>query len=732
MVGDPLIPLIHDISELLLTASTEQLKRIIPDCLARIASAFRMQEVHIWKHMNQQEPYEFIKVFNWVSPQIKLSVLNPQITQDKIMGSPDEFVDVVRSQQMHTFYLYPPTSNQKMMGYLVCLPLYNVDRRNDEVIMNKDETYTREEQEALEIIAYLIGNCLLHLDLSKEFHERLRVQQLMASISKTFLAEEYVGQLIYLALAKLGSYLKVTRILVCEFDSEYNICTQANQWVKNLKYQYTSSNLAHYLLLSNQFSHIQGKDRRSHILAIHHTTEDKKGTYRILYESEQVHSLLAAPLYVDRNLWGVLVIEEQDQYRVWNEHDINLISISSTSISQAIARDRIEYERANALQEALLASRAKGEFLSNMSHEMRTPMNVIIGMSNVGLSAHTIEAKDDAFRKVQNASTHLLGVINDVLDMSKIEANKLELVDQEFEFRMMIEKVVQVMQFKIEEKHQILQVHIDEQVPNRVIADDQHISQVITNLLSNANKFTPEGGKITLDVTVLNQTSERVSMQITISDNGIGITSEQMSHLFKPFEQADSSITRTYGGTGLGLVISKKICELMGGRIEVESEYGVGTTFTIWMELPWKDVEQVTTKSIEQTIDYERLRGISILLTEDVEINQDVFCALMEPFQLKIEIACNGKEAVERFCAEPERYDIIFMDLQMPVMDGLTATRNIRALELPRAATIPIVAMTANVFQDDVDRCIQAGMNGHLGKPVNLQEVLRILHEVSL
>ena len=700
MSNDTCIQLIHDISVQLYSTSAEQLKRIIPTTLALLGDTFDFYSVQIWKQDHEQTTVDSVQIYEWNS-----SVLTETIQ--------------LQDDNHYSFPLYPTDSKANTKGHLLCIP------------KNMDHSFNEQQRDTLVTIAYLLGNSILHLNLSKEFHERLRVQQLMASISKTFLADEYCGQLIYLALAKLGSYLKVTRILVCAFDEDYHSSTQVNQWVKNLKYQYTSSNVSHYLLLSNQFSRKQGKDRRSNVIAVNHTTETKKGTYHILYETEQIHSFLAAPLYVEHKLWGILVIEEQDQYRMWNDHDINLISISSTSISQAIARDKIEWERTNALQDALLASQAKGEFLSNMSHEMRTPMNVIIGMSNIGLNAMSLEAKDEAFHKVQNASKHLLGVINDVLDMSKIEANKLELIPIEFDFRLAIQRIIEVIQFKIAEKHQELCVSIDDAVPEIIIADDHHLGQVITNLLSNANKFTDEYGTIVLNIMALSRTETQVNLRISIIDNGIGITKEQMSHLFKPFEQADTSITRTYGGTGLGLVISKKICELMGGTITVESDYGVGTTFTIEITLPWISPTQTEAEVAKVPHETESLQGLSILLTEDVDINREVFCALMEPYGVHIDIACNGQEAVECFLRNPDLYDIIFMDLQMPVMDGYTATKRIRELGIPQATHIKIVAMTANVFKEDVDKCIQAGMNGHLGKAIDLDEIINILHEVS-
>jgi len=233
-----------------------------------------------------------------------------------------------------------------------------------------------------------------------------------------------------------------------------------------------------------------------------------------------------------------------------------------------------------ALEKAQAANRAKSNFLSNMSHEMRTPMNAIIGMTLIGKSASDIEKKDYAFEKIEGASTHLLGVINDVLDMSKIEAGKFDLSCEEFNFEKLLQKVTNVVNFRVDEKHQRLTVNTDPNIPNNLNGDDQRLAQVITNLLTNAVKFTPENGSINLDARLLNEEYGLCKIQIQVTDTGIGINDEQQSRLFSSFEQAESSTSRKFGGTGLGLAISKHIVELMGGKIWLESRPGAGSTFT--------------------------------------------------------------------------------------------------------------------------------------------------------
>jgi signal transduction histidine kinase/CheY-like chemotaxis protein len=527
----------------------------------------------------------------------------------------------------------------------------------------------------------------------------------------------------------------------------------------------------------------------------------------------------------------------------------------------------LEKKLKEALHKATEASKAKSEFLSNMSHEMRTPLNAITGMTTIGKNAKDMERKDYALDKIEVASTHLLGVINDVLDMSKIEANMLELSPVEFTFDKMLQKIVTVVNFRIEERQQKFSVHIDKAIPKTMIADDQRLAQVITNLLINAVKFTPEKGSISLNARFLGEENGLCTVKISVSDTGIGISEEQQKHLFSSFQQAENSTTRKFGGTGLGLAISKSIVEMMDGKIWIESEIGKGSTFifTVKMKsgtdkeqdflapgLNLKDVRIIAVDDDPDVLEYfkeimqgfglscataengeEALRlveqngayhiyfvdwkmpgmngiqltrelktrstgntivimisafewtviaeeakqagvdkflskplfpssiadvineclgldrkkieeavidikgifaGRCILLAEDVEINREIVQALLEPTQLEIDCAENGIEAVRMFTNAPDKYDLIFMDVQMPEMDGYEATRRIRAIEADlwkdkpeQPRRVPIVAMTANVFREDIQKCLDAGMDSHVGKPLNFDEVIKRL-----
>ena len=520
-------------------------------------------------------------------------------------------------------------------------------------------------------------------------------------------------------------------------------------------------------------------------------------------------------------------------------------------------------------EKAQAAAEAKSRFLSQMSHEMRTPMNAIIGMTKIAESTDSISNLRHCISTIKASSEHLLSIINDVLDMSKIEAGKFELENAPMNIEKTLMKVCNIVIDAMEKKGQKFNVVLSKGMKMHYVADDLRLSQVLTNLLSNAVKFTPAGGTITLAVTRMNGQENRESLRFSVSDTGIGMTSDQIARLFTAFEQADGSIARKFGGTGLGLAISQSIIEKMGGHIAVESEPGAGaafrfdvtlecaphqdtvifdsirpqdirllivesdddvrrhfagivesfgisadtaanadeafdlldgaretsraydiiflnydipdkngitvinqlnnkidkntviiiTTFLEWHRIEKDALENHITRYITKPIfpssvldaindvvgsklksldikadtadDMPDLSGVRILLAEDIEINREIFIALMAGTGVSIDIAENGLEAVSKFKENHHKYDLIIMDIQMPEMDGYEATRTIRAMDMPRAGTIPIIAMTANAFKEDIDRCLACGMNDHLAKPIDEKSVIQKLIEYS-
>ncbi len=385
-----------------------------------------------------------------------------------------------------------------------------------------------------------------------------------------------------------------------------------------------------------------------------------------------------------------------------------------------------------AIEQANRAGKAKSRFLANLSHEIRTPMNAIIGMTQIAQRSSDSEEIDRCIRQVGLSSKHLLGLINDVLDISKIEDGKLRLVESPFRLRVMIESVFAGLLPLARDKSQSLTVEYREVDDPRLSGDEIRLSQVLINLLGNAIKFTPENGRVRLEISEFSRDEDSLTLHFAITDSGIGITPEFMERLFTPFEQADNGISRRQGGTGLGLAISQYLVELMGGRIRAESVLGEGTCFSFSIRFVIdRSEEQPAAAEKETAGDVPDFSGRTVLVVDDVKINRVIISSFLQGTKMIVEEAENGAEALKKVVASPPgHYSLIFMDMQMPVMDGCTATRAIRSSGHQDAASLPIIAMTANVFKEDVQAVFAAGMNGHIGKPVDFQLILDTIRKV--
>ena len=414
---------------------------------------------------------------------------------------------------------------------------------------------------------------------------------------------------------------------------------------------------------------------------------------------------------------GSIVFQDIDQDVLEKKEECKCLEEIS-----AIIQNRLNLERHD------LSAKAKSDFLARMSHEIRTPMNGIIGMTEIALKdGQTEERRIDCLRKIEHSSEYLLGLINDILDMSKIESGKMRLIEEKCNLMEMIQGLRPLLEAKLNENN--IQYIADIQLKNHwFMADSLRLNQVLVNLLGNALKYSRPDGHVWLTVRETEEEKGFSNLYFQVRDDGIGIAPEKQQLIFRQFEQADNSENARKQGTGLGLAISRRIVRMMDSDIKLESEPGKGSSFSFNVKLQPVSGEKTTVTSQPEEISFP---GKRILVVEDNELNMEIICTILENYGIKTEQAVNGKEAVRRMEESvPGYYDMIFMDIMMPEMDGLEATRTIRNLDREDCKKIPIYAMSANAFDEDVKRSLASGMNGHLSKPVNLQVLEKTLQKV--
>lgn len=389
-----------------------------------------------------------------------------------------------------------------------------------------------------------------------------------------------------------------------------------------------------------------------------------------------------------------------------------------------ITEDKKELEAAKEqLKIAESVSQSKTEFLSSMSHEIRTPMNGIIGMLTLAHGQLRGHSAENYIIKAEQLSKYLLSVINDILDMSRIEAGKIELESKPFELAALAEKLRNMFQKNVEAKGVAFYVEMKDVDVKYIVGDELRISQILVNFLSNAQKFT-EKGEIRVTFRQLQKENGKVSLMFRVHDTGKGMDAKFISRIFKPFEQESQDITKQYGGSGLGMSITDRLVHLMGGEIVIDSMLGKGSDFSVYLKLPIAEVSEIETEQEDETGTDFTFNGCHILMAEDNEINAEIAVSILENEGAKVDVAVNGKDAVEKYAASaPGTYNFILMDIQMPVMNGRDAAKQIRSMDRKDAGEIPIFALSADAFVEDQRLSAMSGMNGHFTKPIDFEEM---------
>lgn len=395
-----------------------------------------------------------------------------------------------------------------------------------------------------------------------------------------------------------------------------------------------------------------------------------------------------------------------------------------TELKTAEENLKKETERANKLR--ILAensNKAKSDFLATISHEIRTPMNAILGFSKLILESNLSEIQKNYVEKIEISAKSLLGIINNILEISKVESDKLEIENVPFNLNEIIDSVIKIASYAAEEKKLTLIKNIEKEVPLHLIGDKTKLQHILANIVNNAVKFTSKGS-VEINVTIIENLLNKCKLMFTIIDTGIGIPPSQLENIFEPFTQAEMSISRMYGGTGLGLTISKKMTELLGGKIYLESIKDEGSTF--YIILPFDKQAKSKDSCLIECSDYQHLKELSVLVVEDNDINSELMVNILEKYGIMTEVAENGVQALKKL--EEVKFDIILMDISMPIMDGYKTTKEIRKRY---GFSVPIIAMTANVFETDINKSLNSGMNDHIGKPIDVDDLLSKINKWS-
>ncbi len=593
----------------------------------------------------------------------------------------------------------------------------------------------------------ILENQLLHKEnaqLKCDNDERIKCEIILNAAMEDALLQSHPSDEIQHFLASIGQSLDVGRIYIFEEDPDGEGLNNTYEWCSERETpQIDNLQKVPFEAAAWWYERFE-KGQDIHIPDLEAIKDKEPITYSVL-KPQGVNTLIAKRLMQGDHIVGFFGV---DNPKVELMADVSYFLDTMSNFLAALIRNRNIYlsiearyvseleEKNAALNEALHkaedASAAKSQFLSSMSHDIRTPLNAIIGMT--AIAKDHIDDKDrvnDCLKKITVSSKYLLGLINDVLDMAKIESGKMSLYMEDMSLGEALDSVSTITRFQSKERNQHYELNIHDIISDHVMCDSLRLNQILLNLLSNAVKFTPEEGTINVDL--YQERSEKgddhVLTHLKVTDNGIGMSPEFMQTIFDSFSREESKVRKTQG-TGLGMAITKSIVDAMGGTIEVTSKQGCGSTFFITLDL--KKGASDDDKGNNPEAIMTSLDGMRILLAEDNDINAEIAVTVLEENGASVTRCEDGQIAVKCFeSSDPDEYDAILMDLRMPNMDGLEAARAIRSSQRPDAAVIPIIAMTADAFSDDIQNCMNAGMNAHVAKPFDVEVLKKTLIRLS-